>query len=177
MCKKYPKHNNIEQVYAKVTIINRVYRANLQMSKSGAERKLAEYLVKNNFDKIIAPLKNIKKFDIKTINTILKIHSIFVKLTDKKLKKHALSFCSKYLYFHFPEIVPIYDRRAYETAWKLVGNELGDISSERLINADYAYYCASILKLIEHLKNNGIKNPNLKIIDVLLYDKMFDEIL
>jgi hypothetical protein len=45
-----------------------------------------------------------------------------------------------------------------------------------LINEEYAYYCESIRKLIVHLKNNGIKNPNLKIIDVLLYDEMFDEI-
>ena len=157
-------------------MINQVYRANLQMSKSGAEWKLAEYLVKNNFDKIIAPLKSIKKFDEKTIDTIIRIHGIFVRLTNRALKKHANSFCSKYLSFHFPKIIPIFDNRAYTAAWKLVGSELEDISFERLINADYAYYCASVHKLIEYLKNNGIKKPNLKIIDVLLYDEMFDEI-
>jgi hypothetical protein len=176
LCKKYSNHNNTEQVYAKVTMINQVYRANLQMSKSGAEWKLAEYLVKKNFDNIIAPLKSIKNFDEKTIDTIIRIHGMFVRLTRRALKKYANSFCSKYLSFHFPKIIPIFDKRAYTTAWKLVGSELEDISFERLINADYAYYCASILKLMEYLKNKGIKKPNLKIIDVLLYDVMFDEI-
>ncbi len=63
---KYPGHKSIEQVFAKISLVNRVYRASVERRKKEAEWKLAELLVANNFDKFIAPLKRIQRFNSET---------------------------------------------------------------------------------------------------------------
>jgi len=174
LCKKYPDHTDKQKVFGKISLVNNAYRANIQTTKKGAEWALAEYLSENNFDNIISPLKTIPGFDITTCQTVVQLHSEFVKITFKVLGRNCYSFCAKYLYFHFPSAVPIFDRRAYKTAWRLAGSEVGDRPEfDQLRNSDYAYYCACLLKIIERLQTNGIKDPSLKTIDVLLYDVMY----
>ena len=167
--KKYPGHKSIEQVFAKISLVNRVYRTNVERRKKEAEWKLAELLVANKFDNIIAPLKRIQKFNSETLPEIVKVHTRFVTLSKKTIRIRATSFCSKYLHFHFPKLIPIFDSNAYETAWRLVRKEIctscGDIG-------DYEYFCLTILTLAEKLRSQGIRSANLKAIDYLLYDKL-----
>jgi len=167
--KKYPGHKSIEQVFAKISLVNRVYRTNVERRKKEAEWKLAELLVANKFDNIIAPLKRIQKFNSETLPEIVKVHTRFVTLSKKTIRIRATSFCSKYLHFHFPKLIPIFDSNAYETAWRLVRKEIctscGDIG-------DYEYFCLAILALAEKLRSQRIRSPNLKTIDYLLYDKL-----
>jgi hypothetical protein len=172
LCKKYPDHFDVDQVGSKVTLINRSYRANIQTSKKGAEWELAKCLVENKFDETISPLETIIAFNGNTFSDIVAIHGKFTQLVKRTLKIQANSFCSKYLYFHFPNIIPIFDSRAYKSSRELVGNDI-ETGYDHLANNDYAYFCAAILRLIESLKVNGVQNPNLKIIDFVLYDTMF----
>lgn len=167
---RYPGHKSLEQVFAKISLVNRVYRANMERRKKEGEWKLAELLVENKFDDVITPLTRIPKFDSKALPEIVKVHSCFVTLAKKTIRIKATSFCSKYLHFHFPKIVPIYDSKSYETAWELVGKEVFINHSNA---GDYEYFCLAILKLIEKLRRfEGVKNPNLKIIDHILYEKL-----
>ena len=175
LCKKFPDHTDEQKVFAKVAIINNVYRANLHMSGRGAEQRLAAHLVKVKFDDKIELLRNMSAFDKATINDIVRIHGYFVRLTDNLLGKRAISFCSKYLNFHFPNIVPIFDSRAYKTIWRYVGAELNHLDYDDKINADYAYFCDAILEIVKILEANHVKHPSLKIIDVLLYDTLYRE--
>lgn len=166
---KYPNHKSPEQVFAKISFVNRVYRANMERRKKEAEWKLAELLVANKFDDIVAPLKRIQKLNSKTLPEIIKVHSRFVTLSKKTIRIRATSFCSKYLHFHFPQLIPIFDRNAYKTARRLVGNEIGTSYSEV---GDYEYFCRAILALVEKLRSQGIRSHNLKTFDYLLYDKL-----
>jgi hypothetical protein len=175
LCKKYPAHANKEQVYAKIALVNNVYRTNIHMSKSGAEWTLAGYYVREKIDKYLSPLKDIKQFNQSTSTKIIKRHEELMRVTKRALGRNALSFCSKYLNFHFPNIIPIYDSRAKKTIWEYVGNSLDHLDYEDKINAEYAYYCAAILELIVVLKKYGVRNPSLKIIDVLLYDTLYED--
>lgn len=134
---KYPRHTSLEQVFAKISLVNRVYRANIERKRKGAEWELAEHLVDNKFDNTITPLKKIRKFDAGTLPEIVGVHERFVNIAKKALRVRAASFCSKYLHFHCPMIIPIFDSRAYETAWKLVGKEINDSDDDI---SDYGYY-------------------------------------
>ena len=170
---KYPNHTSPEQVFAKISLVNRIYRTNIQRRRKDAEWKLAELLVDKKFDNAITPLKTIKNLDAATLPEIVGIHERFVNIAKKVLRVRATSFCSKYLHFHFPKIIPIFDSKAYETAWKLVGNEIND--SDMGIS-DYGCYCLTILNLIEKLNIYGIRSANLKAIDYLLYDELYGNI-
>jgi hypothetical protein len=167
---KYPGHKSPEQVFAKISLVNRVYRANIQRRKKGAEWKLAELLVDKNFDNTINPLKKIRKFDSKTLPEIVGVHNRFVNIAKNTLRIRAASFCSKYLHFHFPKIIPIFDSKSYDTAWTLVGEE---IDTNRDGVGDYEYFCLALLALTEKLKRlQGFRNANLKTIDYLLYEEL-----
>jgi hypothetical protein len=175
LCRKYPDHVDVDQVGSKVALINSAYRANIQTSRKGAEWKLAEHLVRNKFDEIISPLKRIAVFNGSTPREIVDVHGKFTELVKQTLKIQANSFCSKYLYFHFSNIIPIFDSRAYKTAWELAGSDIDDTAHDDLANYDYAYFCDAVLRLVELLNAKGEANPNLKIIDLILYAGMFDE--
>ena len=175
LCKKYPAHLNEEQVFAKIVLVNNVYRTNIHMSKSEAEWKLAGYYVKEKIDKYLSPLKDIKQFNQDTSEKIINTHGELMRITKRALGRNEVSFCSKYLNFHFPNIIPIYDSRANKSVWEYIGNSLNHLDYEDNINAEYAYYCAAILEMIDVLKKCGVRKPSLKIIDVLLYDTLHED--
>lgn len=51
MCTALPKHKNLNEVYRKVALINRAYRAKLEMGPDGPELKVAKAFVKKDIDK------------------------------------------------------------------------------------------------------------------------------
>jgi hypothetical protein len=169
---KYPHHTSTEQVFAKISLVNRVQRANIVRRRKGAEWTLAEFLVNKKFDNTITPLKKIRKFDAETLPEIVDVHKRFVNTAKKVLRIRAVSFCSKYLHFHFPKIIPIFDSKASETAWKLVGKEIKDCYGYR---SDYEHYCLAILNIIEKLSLHGIRSININAIDHLLYDELYGD--
>lgn len=174
LCKKYPKHTNQDKVYAKIALVNRAYKVNIEKRKVGAELRLAECLIADSkIDDMIRRLRSVREFNESTFYTIVEKHGEFVHLCKKPLGIRANSFCSKYLHFHLPSIIPIFDQFAYDEVWKLVGKEVKTNSEfDNYINEDYVYYCKALLHLIKKLKkDHGIVQPDLKTLDYLLYDR------
>ena len=79
----------------------------------------------------------------------------------------ALSFASKYLSFHVPRVVPIYDslsnKEGRRYARGRVTSALPGSAAEQ-----YRWHTASVLFLANHLRKQGIE-PDVKLIDVVLY--------
>jgi hypothetical protein len=169
-CRKMPNHVSNEEVFAKIALVNRVYRANLHLGTTDAEWKLATLLVKINFDNTIAQLRNLKSYSNKSKALVIATHEDFVKITYKVTKRVENSFCAKYLSSHFPAVVPIFDGKSYATSWKLKGRYLGKDLYHNNWNSDYGYHCEAILLLISDLRQERISNPSLKLIDKILYE-------
>jgi hypothetical protein len=168
-CAEQPLHQSVPEVYAKVTLINRVYKANLEMIGRDAEWNLAELMVKKGADKFIGGIAALGGFRRAILNEVLAAHEQFVCLVQELTPRVENSFCAKYLSFHYPKTIPIFDQFAYTEARKLVGHDLpkGLYSGNK--NADYGYHCEAVLRLMAHLVEAGVPEPDIKRIDEVLY--------
>jgi hypothetical protein len=168
-CADQPLHQDISEVFAKVTLINRAYRANLQMAGTNVEEKLAKLLVEEEFDKVISSIAAMGKFRSEIVDEVVAVHEKFVLLTYRLTKQIENSFCAKYLGFHFPRTIPIFDNYAYTEARRLVADSVqkGPYAANK--NAHYGYYCMAVVQLMTVLMEAGIGEPDIKLIDVVLY--------
>jgi hypothetical protein len=159
---KYPQHSDLEAVYAKICLINRVYRANMQMAFSGAEIKLAEHFQNRHqtIDGILQSLESLT-FSRESIVQIVMAHKRIEQISFEVLNKKSTSFTAKYLNFHLPDVVPIYDNWSKTNLEKLIGRKISE--------GAFSEYCEGILIIYEELVNKGIRKPSLKIIDCILY--------
>lgn len=118
LCRRRPGQQDFADVYAKVTIIGRVYAAGISRSSraEGDREAAAAHGIVRQAAEIDAALKTLAsaQFDRATAAQIIELHA----RTARGLKEHTgerwlQSFVSKYLHFHC-ELVPIFDSRAEE---------------------------------------------------------------
>jgi hypothetical protein len=168
-CKNSPANSDYCEVYAKVALVNRMYSAQLgrgRMGKYDAEDRVSKSLCKSDIDKFVKPLLGLNVLTKAILPKVLKCHDRLVTIVHRATRKYELSFSSKYLSFHVPQVVPIFDSRAGWTARKI----LPDNSDFRGYGA-YEKHCRRILALMDFLVKKKIK-PNLKIIDYVLYSDL-----
>jgi hypothetical protein len=172
VCSSTPRHVNADDVFAKVAIINRTYGANLHLAGRDAERKVAQQFVKESADRILSPLAGLSQFCARTISTVLDSHEQMTKLARKVTKRVNNSFISKYLHFHFPETIPIFDSYSYANSWAIAPLPKPEWAQYRQrLNSDYGYHCGAVLQLIGELRRRRVADaPSVKLIDVLLFD-------
>lgn len=175
ICSDLPLHVRVEEVFAKVAIINRTYRANLQCKIKDAEWKVAEKFVAEGADAIINPLRRFSKFSSDALLTVLESHEALLKLVRQVTQSVENSFVSKYLNFHFPDTVPLFDSNAYNASRKLAPlPESERTQYNQRLNRDYGFHCGALLQLIKSL---DVESPRVKLLDVLLYgDRSEDQV-
>jgi hypothetical protein len=171
LCDESPQHEDVEVVFAKVALVNRVYRTNIQMSVKNAEWALAETLVHEKVDRIILPLRPLRTFGPACLEPIRSVHEKLVQLVRRVTKRFENSFCSKYLSFHFPEVVPIFDNFAYRAAWSLCKGIVPWPDQRNCLNANYRWHTAATFHLWQELARKGFvgERLKLKLIDYVLY--------
>jgi len=190
LCALHPWHTEDSVIIAKTNIIGRVYAVQLERNKN--RNRGNNYLSSENYYKdIIAKvfreseidrfLKNVIKMNCSTssnkdIIEILKVHKV-LQYNIKKCSDigiNAVSFCSKYLHFHLPNLFFMYDYRASETIEKIVTDisEFEDIIKENKDNiekvyAKFFYRCVKLKNALEE-KYDSIVTP--RMIDNILLD-------
>lgn len=164
-----PRHEDVKIVFGKITLVNRTYNTNLHMAGDEAEWRLARHFVSTSVDKIISPFQAVKRFGRHMLSDLMAVHSDLVSSANEVTHRNENSFCSKYLSFHFPETVPIFDQYAYVTSRRLIGSSLmrGMYLGQK--NADYGYHCQAVATLVEALETSGVKDWRIKLIDNILY--------
>jgi hypothetical protein len=111
MCSERPLHTDIDTIQSKLWIIGRAYSAAIER-KAGPGFKIetaATMLQSSDIDKHIAKLLDIERPSESNLDTLLQAHK---SLTDSLqsatgIKKRSLA--SKYLHFHAPRAVFIFD--------------------------------------------------------------------
>ena len=120
MCKKWPSHENLGEIQAKVTIIGRTYATGIERKGNRDKKKgLLEtvskilYRKKGVIDREIRLLRGHKRLTKNAQIQILVSHGRIVSILKNgtKSKINFRSFVSKYLHFHAP-VVRIFDSRA-----------------------------------------------------------------
>lgn len=167
-CRNNPGHSDPCEVAAKVALVNRMYSAQLGKGKMGkfvAEDKVTESLVVSNrvIDDFMRKLSKFTTLNRDNLPTVVECHNKLVEIIRKRLKLKTFSFSSKYLSFHFPRVVPIFDSKATTCARKILKADSAFRGYE-----PYEKHCRQILRLMEVLVEYKLK-PKVKTIDYVLY--------
>ncbi len=153
MCKAYPSHDTFAHIFAKVNIIDRIYRTNLRFRRISLI-DLSEYIYskRKTVDKIFEQLMRLKTptadniILTSTLESIIELHGCMVSLLERFTGTEESSFVSKYMHFHRREIVPILDRRARKAIQ--VYSPSGDaLRKPQNANSRYYDFCGHFLTL------------------------------
>ncbi len=120
LCKKYPRHDNVDEILAKIWIIGRSYAAAIERRKkfssykgdSFHQRIVGPRMLAARIDEWLQPLHELNRPSYENADQIIAAHK---KLTDLFCQMTGLakrSLASKYLHFHFPKLFYLYDSRA-----------------------------------------------------------------
>jgi hypothetical protein len=123
MCADYPDHNDVDVVGGKIWLIGRAYAASLERKKPQGistdtlYRQVTRAIVASDIDQQLAYLKSnfnesLSAKDSHVIEQILKLHNSFVNTLTRYTQIDKRSLASKYLHFHLPTLIYIYDSRA-----------------------------------------------------------------
>jgi hypothetical protein len=172
LCEQHPGHADVRVNFAKIALVNRTYRANLHMGAKGAEWALAGLLRDQHADALVAPLQQLATFGANELPVVVDVHRALVVLVrDEVTGRRENSFLAKYLSFHLPEVVPLFDKYAYARGWQLAGHALEQVDYEEWPNSAYCYYCEVVALLAGRIRDAGIETVNLKLVDNMLYDR------
>lgn len=125
LCRKYPKHNTVDEVVAKLWLIGRSYAAAIERRQNKEESndrfyvKAARDIIESEIDNHIQKIPESKELTVTNILIICDAHAFLTKLFYKITKLYKSSLASKYLHFHRP-IVPILDSRSRKGIGKAV---------------------------------------------------------
>jgi hypothetical protein len=173
------RRRDASSIYAKVAVINRVYRTNLHRRVTG-KVKFPEFAVAEQFAKAADPamnrLRSLRSLTAETLPHIVCCHIKLMELVKAITKTWEVSFCSKYLSFHFPQVAPIYDSYASASATELVPAIPVPEGCNEFHEWEYGRHCLRVLQLLATLKSSGVARPNLRILDFVLYSLLPERI-
>lgn len=131
MCKRNFKHSDQAIVYMKSIIIGRTYSVSPERYKGSTTKQkelfwkiFSEEIFRSKIDihfskLIVLNKKGVKSLTKEEVEKILlifeEVHGIFknaCKVQSGRKRPNRISFTSKYLHFHFPNLFFIYDSRA-----------------------------------------------------------------
>ncbi len=124
VCRRYPRHEDLGTVNAKLWLIGRSFATGIERqiksdgSQGGSMGQLAQCLISNasELDQILSQLAVVQEpLAPDKLEAIASAHGRIMKIVAKVVRKNRSprSFVSKYLHFHCPA-VPIYDSWAVE---------------------------------------------------------------
>lgn len=127
MCAKYPKHDDETVALGKIWLIGRSYSASLERVKYDKSKKFYEDIVKSKIEKNSTKIDNAISTlsPASSLHEIFATYSMFLDVFNGITTKNNISFTSKYLHFHCPELFFIYDSRA-----KSVINDIFNLCTE-----------------------------------------------
>jgi hypothetical protein len=160
---QHPGHSEseLEYVCAKVCLVNRAYRAKLHLQVS--EKDFAEHLCKIGWlNEAIRELNEYSDFSSESLAKVIEHHRRLVEMGREWANLE--SFCSKYLHFHCPGVVPIYDTRAWQSLKKYYPSRLK-------WNVPYYYgdFCNCFLEFYQWAQVAIPGKVSVKSLDVFLY--------
>jgi len=130
MCRRDPCHSDVQPVVAKMWLIGRSYAAAIERKRpkdgSTAEdfySRIARRLIDSDLDDQISGLNRMTKLEPDSVDGLLDVHAAVIGLLKPDTGDAKRSFASKYLHFHCPTVVPIYDSLAEAAIYAALGRE------------------------------------------------------
>ena len=151
MCEEHPSHNDIGVIHGKIWLIGHAYSASVVRTKEVQKFEgsnfirdvVAPKLKNSDLDKWISEVKDIERLTLDNYERVLDIHNKFVKLLQEVTGHSKRSLASKYLHFHLPQSVLIYDSIANKKIRTLVKSKRYSYSKE--YDDEYAQFMVRCL--------------------------------
>lgn len=171
LCKNNFDHKADPQILAKVWLIGRSYAAAIERFKGKNKKNdnfykedVVKTFMNSEIDKKLQKLKDYDKLTEDNLQEVLETHKYLLNIINEGLTKdNKISFCSKYLHFHLPNLFFIYDSRV-NTAINKTGLErekLNEIKKELhydKIDKSYGDTFCKCFELTQKIKNeHGIE--------------------
>ncbi len=117
LCRKYPEHHRVDEIVAKVWLIGRTYAAAIERQRAAGKSSGDDFYVDRvgpmirsaRIDRWLKPLRALRRPDAaRVVPAHARLTELFRQISGTE--KHSLA--SKYLHFHLPKAVYIFDERA-----------------------------------------------------------------
>jgi hypothetical protein len=178
VCRRRPSHRDFADVYTKVAMIGRVYRAGLARTWRGegnAETEITHVLMAHAgvIESGLRKLED-RAFDRQAADEIVELHGRIARAISRENEdKFLTSFVSKYLHFHCP-LVPIYDSRAHGAIKQYVDRRRVRRISRAMFglpewSLTYRRFVAAFVVLYELAQAETDSAPSAKELDYLLW--------
>src|SRR5207237_7780114 len=110
LCTKYSRHENVNEILAKIWIIGRSYAAAIERRRkfhnyegdSFHRHIVGPRMLAARIDDWLQPLKTIQRPSLENATQIIEVHKKLTDLFYQMTKLEKRSLASKYLHFHFP---------------------------------------------------------------------------
>lgn len=172
IAKKYPNNSSENVIVAKTIILGRTYSASLERGRNKTvsrkeqtkvgkfykeiAQNIQTFNLDNRIDKIKKTHKNINDDAIKEI---LSLHGELVSSLKQVTHSNKRSFVSKYLHFHMPDLVFIYDSITSSKIKKYVPNKCGNLI-EGSWDKEYAIFVFRAYEIYKHLLRSNATFPS-----------------
>lgn len=176
MCQSNPHHNDEEKALGKIWLIGRTYAAAIERGAGKHHKesvdfyteKVAPMLVNSNIDKWIEELKKIDRITEGNVEVLLEVHSQFVERIQSITDKKKRSLASKYLHFHAPESVFIYDSIVNRQIRSLLGKKMPRFSYIKGYDDSYSRFVSRCL----YMRNELVEPALVKKVSPRFLDKV-----
>lgn len=161
MCAQEPYHNKKDVIIGKLWLIGRSYSAALERRKTGDGCDSTEFYadvvapkmleIGDELDRRIGVLKEYDRLTDDNLDSLLSTHMFLTDVFNQLTKLDKRSLASKYLHFHSPNAVYIYDSRASNAIRKVVRKNKYQLYKHYSCGCDtiYADFCVRALNLQE----------------------------
>ena len=160
MCNEKPLHDDIDIIGSKLWIIGRAYSAAIER-KAGAYFKIeeaAKIIKDSDIDSHIDKIRKISRPDKNNITTILEAHKYFTEILKKATNLEKRSLASKYLHFHSPKSVFIYDSIANKKIRLLLKNKKQRFNITKFYDNEYESFCYRCIYYRDNILKNEISH-------------------
>ena len=158
LCERYPYHKAVDEIFAKIWLIGGSYSASIEKRKKALNKGDDFYtkiivltLKRSKIDLALEDLSNYRFPNIDNIGSILNAHKYLLNLFKDMSGMAKRSLASKYLHFHKPNLLFIYDSKAME-AIRDYTEPVRLVLEESNIDDEYAKFCLRCINLRDEIK-------------------------
>lgn len=173
LVKRYPRHRDDEEIYAKVVIIGKTYSAALDRNKTHDRDKSNLYwdevipaIKEARIDNWLDTLHHYKRVSVQNLPQVLRVHKTLMDALKIGTGQGDRSFASKYLHFHMPHLFFMFDTYASQTLNGLMGRRRSIAQPDS--DAKYAAYCGKCLLLRDTIREQYNADMSPRQLDNLL---------